>query len=88
MAFGTPMEGTHLPMRTRFTAIYLLAVSSKGLSSVALARHLGLAQKTAWFLGHRIRQMMANETGMLHGVVEADEKICRRAAEARQSIKA
>jgi transposase-like protein len=39
-AFRTPLAGTHLPMRTWFAALYLLAVSSKGLSSVALGRHL------------------------------------------------
>jgi hypothetical protein len=57
-AFGTPLKGTHLPMRTWFTGLYLLAVSSKGLSGVALGRHLGVGQKTAWFLGERIRAMM------------------------------
>jgi transposase-like protein len=45
VAMGTPLEGTHLPMRTWFTALYLLAVCSKGLSSVALGRHLGIGQK-------------------------------------------
>jgi transposase-like protein len=60
-AFGTPLKGTHLPMQTCFTALYLLAVSSKGLSSVALGRHLGVGQKTAWFLGHRIRAMMGGQ---------------------------
>jgi hypothetical protein len=60
-------------MRSWFTALYLLAVSSKGLSSVALGRHLGIGQKTAWFLGHRIRAMMADDTGLLRGIVEADE---------------
>ena len=73
VAMGTPLEGTHLPMRTWFTALYLLAVSSKGLSSVALGRHLGIGQKTAWFLGHRIRALMADDTGLLRGIVEADE---------------
>ena len=73
VAMGTPLEGTHLPMRTWFTALYLLAVSSKGLSSVALGRHLGIGQKTAWFLGHRIRAMMADNSGLLRGIVEADE---------------
>src|SRR5262249_42160143 len=72
VAMGTPLEGTHLPMRTWFTALYLLAVSSKGLSSVALGRHLGVGQKTAWFLGQRIRAMMADEKGLLRGIVEAD----------------
>lgn len=71
-AFDTPLEGTHLPLRMWFTAMYLLAVSSKGLSSVALARHLGIGQKTAWFLGHRIGEMMAGDSGKLRGVVEAD----------------
>jgi hypothetical protein len=72
-AFGTPPEGTHLPMRTWFTALYLPAVSSKGLSSVALGRHLSICQKTAWFLGHRIRAMMEDNSGLLKGIVEADE---------------
>ena len=72
-AFDTPMEGTHLPMRTWFTALYLLAMSSKGVSSVALARHLGIGQKTAWFLAQRIRAMMAEHQPLLSGIVEADE---------------
>ena len=72
-AFGTPLEGTHLPMRTWFTALYLLAVSSKGLSSVALGRHLGVGQKTAWFLGQRIRAMMEDKPGLLRGLVDGDE---------------
>jgi transposase-like protein len=71
-AFGTPLEGTHLPMRTWFTALYLLAVSSKGLSSVALGRQLGVCQKTAWFLGHRIRAMMEDNCELLRGILEAD----------------
>jgi hypothetical protein len=45
-------------MRTWFTALYPLAVSSKGLSGVGLGRHLGVGQKTAWFFGERIRAMM------------------------------
>jgi transposase-like protein len=72
-AFGTPLKGTHLPMRTCFTALYLLAVSSKGLPSVALGRHLGVGQKTAWFLGHRIRAMMGDKTGLLRRLVQADQ---------------
>lgn len=71
-AFGTPLEGTHLPMRTWFTALHLLAVSSKGLSSVALGRHLGVGQKTAWFLGRRIRAMMEDNKRLLRAIVGAD----------------
>jgi hypothetical protein len=55
------------------TALCLLAVSSKWLSSVALGRHLDVGQKTAWFPGHRIRAMTEDKTGLLRGLVEADE---------------
>ena len=70
---GTPLEGTHLPMRVWFTALYLVAVSSKGISSVKLAEQLGVGQKTAWFLGQRIRRMMDDKEGLLKGIVEVDE---------------
>ena len=58
---GTPFEGTHLPLRTWFTALHLIAASSKGVSSVKLGQHLGIGQKTAWFLGQRIRRMMEDK---------------------------
>ena len=70
---GTALEGTHLPMRTWFTALYLVAGSSKGVSSVKLGEHLGIGQKTAWFLGQRIRRMMEDKDGLLRGIVEVDE---------------
>jgi transposase-like protein len=72
-AMGTAIEGTHLAMRTWFTALYLVAASSKGISSVKLAEHLGIGQKTAWFLSQRIRRMMEDESGLLSGIVEVDE---------------
>ena len=65
---GTPFEGTHLPMRTWFTALYLVAGSSKGISSVKLGEHLGIGQKTAWFLGQRIRRMMEDKDRLLRGL--------------------
>jgi hypothetical protein len=40
-------------------ALWLIAISSKGISSVRLGEMLGVQQKTAWFLAHRIREMMA-----------------------------
>jgi transposase-like protein len=72
-AHGTPFEGTHLPLRVWFTGLYLVAASSKGVSSVKLGEQLGITQKTAWFLGQRIRRMMDDREGMLSGIVEADE---------------
>ncbi len=52
------MQGSHLPLLTWAQAIYLVASSSKGISAVKLGEMLGVSYKTAWFLGHRIREMM------------------------------
>ena len=70
---GTPLEGTHLPLRTWFAAMYLTCAASKGISSVKLAEHLDITQKSAWFLAQRIRRMMDDDATLLRGVVEVDE---------------
>ena len=70
----TPMEGSHLGLDTWFLAIYLIATSSKGISAMRLKDWLGVSYKTSWFLGHRVRQMLASGAAQkLTGVVEADE---------------
>jgi hypothetical protein len=53
--------------------MYLVAASSKGISSVKLGEQLDISQKTAWFLGQRIRRLMEDRDGLLQGIVEADE---------------
>ena len=70
---GTPMEGSHLPVRTWLTATFLMACSSKGISARQLGFWLGLQYRTAWHLSHRIRRMMETDDPVLHGVVEMDE---------------
>ena len=72
---GTVMENTKLGYWDWIVAVYLLATSLKGVSSMKLHRDLGLTQKTAWFLGHRIRQGFAASADgpLLDGTVEADE---------------
>jgi transposase-like protein len=72
----TPMHATKLPLFTWLTAMYLIANSSKGVSSVVLARHIGIRQKAAWKIGHAIRALMAAVPTPSHlkGVVELDEK--------------
>lgn len=62
-----------LPLRKWFIAIYLLTTSSKGISSVQLAKHIGVTQKTAWFMDHRIRAALKQNKGQLFGTVEMDE---------------
>lgn len=54
-------------------AIYMLHTSRKGVSSVQMAKELGVTQKTAWFLSHRIRESMKQRDGLFSGVVEVDE---------------
>lgn len=69
----TLMEGSNIPYRKWLMAIYLLETSLKGISSTKLANDIGITQKTAWFLGHRIRQAWAKNASLLSGIVEVDE---------------
>jgi transposase-like protein len=63
-----------LPLWKWFLAVYLMIESKKGISANQLKRTLGVSYKTAWYLCHRIRAAMVDESGdMLHGIVEADE---------------
>src|SRR5580693_7039400 len=62
-----------LPLRKWYVAAYLLMNSSKGISSVQLAKHVGVTQKTAWFMDHRLRSAMKQNNGQLFGKIEADE---------------
>jgi transposase-like protein len=71
---GTIFQQSHIPLRTWFAAIYLQTAHKKGISSLQLSRDLNITQKTAWYLLHRIREMLrAKEPVMLKGTVEADE---------------
>jgi len=77
---GTVFESSHVPLRIWLQAIYLMCSSKKGISTRQLQRTFSGSMKTAWFLGHRIREAMTtlgvDENGPLGGrnkVVEADE---------------
>jgi len=71
---GTIYENTKVPLTKWFLATYILAVHSKGISSLQLASWLGVTQKTAWHLNHRIRVMLTeNAPELLEGIVEVDE---------------
>jgi transposase-like protein len=79
---GTVFESSHVPMRVWLQAIYLFCSSKKGISTRQLQRTFGCGLKTAWFLGHRVREAMTelnlldSGPGPLGGankVVEADE---------------
>jgi len=71
---GTIFENTKISLRTWFAAMYLCTAHKKGVSSLQLSRDLNITQKTAWFLLHRIREMLlSNQSEHLTGPVEIDE---------------
>jgi transposase-like protein len=76
---GTVFEASHAPLRMWLQAIHLMVSSKKGISTRQLQRTLGVGMKTAWFLGHRIREAMKANYDMFTphmggggGTVEAD----------------
>jgi transposase-like protein len=70
---GTIFEESRLPLRKWFVCIYLVTSNSKGLSSVQLAKQVGITQKTAWFVLQRLRAVAENGFGaMFQGTCEAD----------------
>jgi len=71
---GTIYENSKIPLRTWFAAVYLCTSSKKGISSLQLSRQLGITQKSAWFVLHRIREMLKIQAPkMLRGSVQIDE---------------
>ena len=70
---GTVMEGSKLGYQTWAFALYLVATGIKGTSSMKLHRDLGVTQKTAWHLAHRIRKSFETHIAPFTGPVEADE---------------
>jgi transposase-like protein len=73
---GTIFENSKIGLRTWFAAMYLISTSKKGISSLQLAEQLGITQKTAWFVNHRIREMLTdNNDEQLKDVVQVDETL-------------
>ena len=70
---GTIMEASNLGFKTWAIAGYLLLTSLKSVSSMKLHRDLGITQKSAWFLAHRIRESWKKNELPFLGPVEADE---------------
>jgi transposase-like protein len=71
---GTVYENSKIPLRIWYAAIYLCLSSKKGISSLQASRQLGITQKTAWFLLHRVREMLKDKApNMLRNTVQIDE---------------
>lgn len=70
---GTVMEGTKLKYRVWAIGLYLYSTNIKGVSSMSLHRELGITQKSAWFMLHRLRKASDNGLTQFKGPVEVDE---------------
>src|SRR4029077_20332342 len=71
---GTIMEDSPIALDKWLCAFWLIANAKNGISSYELHRSLGVTQKTAWFMLHRIRLAMQNGSiEKFSGRVEADE---------------
>jgi transposase-like protein len=63
LRMGTIFEGSHLPLHLWLHVIHLMCASKKGISTRQIQRVLNCSMKTAWFLTHRIREVMAPNAG-------------------------
>lgn len=72
---GTIFQDTKLPLRQWFAAIWMITNHPKGIASTTLATDLGITQKTAWFVLHRLRHAARTDSfnAPLTGEVEVDE---------------
>ncbi|MCY4623602.1 MAG: IS1595 family transposase [Chloroflexi bacterium] len=70
---GTLLHSSNLPLSKWAIAFFLYSTSLKGVSSMKLHRDLGISQKAAWYMGHRIRGMWDASAERFAGPVEADE---------------
>lgn len=71
---GTIFEDSPIALKSWLLAVWQITNCKNGISSYELARALGVTQKTAWFMNHRIRlAMQAEDGGQLDGEVEVDE---------------
>ena len=67
------MHGSKLGYRIWAIAIYLMTTNLKGVSSMKLHRDLGITQKSAWHLAHRLRKGWKSGKIQFNGPVEVDE---------------
>ncbi len=71
---GTIFEDSPIPLEKWLPTVWFLVNCKNGISSYELSRALGVTQKTAWFMLHRVRLAMRDAgLGKIGGEVEVDE---------------
>lgn len=67
-------EGSKVEFRKWLQAAYEISICKNGISSIELSNRIGVSQKTAWFINHRLRGMLnETESTLLTDVVSIDE---------------
>jgi transposase-like protein len=70
---GTIFERSHIPLHKWLYGMYLLVTARKGISSMQLSKEIGITQKSAWFMLHRLREACGPGMEKLRGIIEIDE---------------
>lgn len=72
---GTIFERSHVQLHKWIYAMYLLVTARKGISSLQLAKEIGVTQKSAWFMLHRLREAIGSDGDIdkLRGIIQIDE---------------
>lgn len=72
---NTVFERSHIPLHKWVYAMYLLVTARKGISSMQLAKEIGVTQKSAWFMLQRLREACGSDidSDKLRGEIEIDE---------------
>lgn len=70
---GTIFERSHVPLHKWLYAMYLLVTARKGISSMQLAKEIGIRQASAWFVLQRLREACSGKLEKLQGIIEVDE---------------
>lgn len=69
---GTPFERSRIPLRKWFRALYRLTSDPRGVTSIQIGKSIGVTQKTAWHMMHKLRDVMGSDFKLM-GSVEIDE---------------
>lgn len=70
---GSVLAESKVPLQKWLMTAWIMTSHPKGISSIQLSKTLGVTQKTAWFLAHRIREAFTQNGGLFTGTVEVDE---------------
>ena len=67
---GTIFERSHVPLHKWLYAMYLLVTARKGISSLQLGKEIGITQKSAWFVLHRLREACGTQLENLDAITD------------------